>query len=84
MSIQDPKQLNETGDSFGTYLRQQGIETLFNANSLDPTRREKLQLFCSETTLLSSNLATGELDNDFFRNIRQDMLIVEYSIQKYH
>ena len=25
VTIQDPKQLNERGDSFGTYLRQQGI-----------------------------------------------------------
>ena len=65
VSISDPRQLNETGDSFGTYLRQQGIETLFNARGLDPVRREKLQLFCSETTLPGSNLATGELLNDF-------------------
>ena len=65
VSISDPRQLNETGDSFGTYLRQQGIETLFNARGLDPIRREKLQLFCSETTLPGSNLATGELLNDF-------------------
>ena len=57
VSIQDPKQLNERGDSFADYLRQQGIEVLFNARGLDPTRREKLQLFCSETTLPGSALS---------------------------
>ena len=65
VSIQDPKQLNERGDSFADYLRQQGIEVLFNARGLDPTRREKLQLFCSETTLPGSALLTSNLDNDF-------------------
>ena len=65
VSIQDPKQLNERGDSFADYLRQQGIGTLFNSKYLDPTRREKLQLFCSETTLPGSALLTANLDNDF-------------------
>ena len=65
VSIQDPKQLNERGDSFADYLRQQGIGTLFNSKYLDPTRREKLQLFCSETTLPGSALLTSNLDNDF-------------------
>ena len=65
VSIQDPRQLNERGDTFATYLRQQGLEVLFNARGLDPTRREKLQLFCSETTLPGSSLATANLDNDF-------------------
>ena len=54
VSIQDPKQLNENGDSFGTYLRQQGLGNLLNSRYLDRTRREKLQLFCSETTLPGS------------------------------
>ena len=49
VSISDPRQLNERGDTFSTYLNQQGLSTLFNARGLDPTRREKLQLFCSET-----------------------------------
>ena len=65
VSISDPRQLNERGDTFATYLRQQGLEVLFNARGLDPTRREKLQLFCSETTLPGSSLATANLDNDF-------------------
>ena len=65
VSIQDPKQLNERGDSFADYLRQQGIGTSFNSKYLDPTRREKLQLFCSETTLPGSALLTSNLDNDF-------------------
>ena len=65
VSIIDPKQLNERGDTFATYLRQQGLDVLFNARGLDPTRREKLQLFCSETTLPGSQLATAELSNDF-------------------
>ena len=65
VSISDPRQLNERGDTFATYLRQQGPEVLFNARGLDPTRREKLQLFCSETTLPGSSLATANLDNDF-------------------
>ena len=65
VSISDPRQLNERGDSFSTYLNQQGLSTLFNARGLDPTRREKLQLFCSETTLPGSSLATANLDNDF-------------------
>ena len=45
VSIQDPKQLNENGESFGNYLRQQGLGNLFNFKYLDKTRREKLQLF---------------------------------------
>ena len=65
VSISDPRQLNERGDTFATYLRQQGLEVLFNSRGLDPTRREKLQLFCSETTLPGSSLATSNLDNDF-------------------
>ena len=65
VSISDPRQLNERGDTFATYLRQQGLEVLFNTRGLDPTRREKLQLFCSETTLPGSSLATANLDNDF-------------------
>jgi len=65
VSISDPRQLNERGDTFSTYLNQQGLSTLFNARGLDPTRREKLQLFCSETTLPGSSLATANLDNDF-------------------
>ena len=65
VGIIDPKQLNERGDTFATYLRQQGLDVLFNARGLDPTRREKLQLFCSETTLPGSNLALSELPNDF-------------------
>ena len=65
VSISDPRQLNERGDTFATYLRQQGLEVLFNSRGLDPTRREKLQLFCSETTLPGSSLATANLDNDF-------------------
>jgi len=65
VSISDPKQLNEGGESFGTYLSKQGLGTLSNARGLDPTRREKLQLFCSETTLPGSTLLTSNLDNDF-------------------
>ena len=65
VSISDPRQLNERGDTFATYLRQQGLEVLFNARGLDPTRREKLQLFCSEATLPGSSMATANLDNDF-------------------
>ena len=65
VSISDPRQLNERGDTFATYLRQQGLEVLFNSRGLDPTRREKLQLFCSETTLPASTLLTSNLDNDF-------------------
>ena len=65
VSISDPRQLNERGDTFATYLRQQGLEVLFNSRGLDPTRREKLQLSCSETTLPGSSLATSNLDNDF-------------------
>ena len=65
VSIQDPRQLNERGDTFATYLRQQGLEVLFNSRGLDPTRRDKLQLFCSETTLPGSTLLTSNLDNDF-------------------
>ena len=65
VGIIDPKQLNEQGDTFATYLRQQGLDVLFNARGLDPTRREKLQLFCSETTLPGSSLLTAELSNDF-------------------
>ena len=64
VSIQDPKQLNENGDSFADYLRQQGLGILFSPG-LDGTRREKLQLFCSETTLPGSQMATANLDNDF-------------------
>ena len=65
VSIQDPKQLNENGESFGNYLRQQGLGNLLNFKYLDKTRREKLQLFCSEATLPGSSLATSNLDNDF-------------------
>ena len=65
VSIQDPRQLDERGDTFSTYLNQQGLSTLFNARGLDPTRREKLQLFCSETTLPGSAMLTSELSNDF-------------------
>ena len=54
VSIQDPKQLNEQGASFGTYLRKQGLGNLLNSKYLDRTRREKLQLFCSEATLPGS------------------------------
>ena len=50
---------------FEDYLRQQGLGVLFNARGLDPTRREKLQLFCSEATLPGSSMATANLDNDF-------------------
>ena len=50
VSISDPRQLNERGDTFATYLRQQGLEVLFNARGLDPTRREKLQLCLLYTT----------------------------------
>ena len=64
VSIQDPKQLNENGDSFADYLRQQGLGILFSPG-LDGARREKLQLFCSETTLPGSQMATANLDNDF-------------------
>ena len=64
VSISDPKQLNEGGESFGTYLLKQGVLTS-NARGLDPARREKLQLFCSETTLPGSTLLTSNLDNDF-------------------
>ena len=65
VSISDPKQLNEGGETFGTYLRKQGLGNLSNARGLDPTRRDKLQLFCSETTLPGSALLTSNLDNDF-------------------
>ena len=65
VGIIDPRQLNEKGDTFATYLRQQGLDVLFNARGLDPTRREKLQLFCSETTLPGSALLTAQLPNDF-------------------
>ena len=64
VSIQDPKQLNENGDSFADYLRKQGLGTLFSPG-LDGVRREKLQLFCSEATLPGSSMATANLDNDF-------------------
>ena len=64
VSIQDPKQLNEQGDSFADYLRKQGLGILFSPG-LDGARREKLQLFCSETTLPGSALLTANLDNDF-------------------
>ena len=64
VSIQDPKQLNEGGESFGDYLLKQGIFTS-NSTGLDAARREKLQLFCSETTLPGSALLTANLDNDF-------------------
>ena len=64
VSIQDPKQLNEQGDSFADYLNKQGLSTLFSPG-LDGTRREKLQLFCSEATLPGSSMATANLDNDF-------------------
>ena len=64
VSISDPKQLNEGGESFGNYLLKQGVLTS-NARGLDPARREKLQLFCSETTLPGSALLTSSLDNDF-------------------
>ena len=43
VSIQDPKQLNENGDSFSDYLRQQGLGVLFSPG-LDGTRREKLTI----------------------------------------
>ena len=64
VTINDPKQLNEGGESFGDYLLKQGIFTS-NAKGLDTARREKLQLFCSETTLPGSALLTSNLDNDF-------------------
>ena len=64
VTIKDPKQLNENGDSFSDYLRQQGLSILFYPG-LDVPRKEKLQLFCSEATLPGSSLATANLDNDF-------------------
>ena len=64
VTIKDPKQLNENGDSFSDYLRQQGLSILFYPG-LDVPRKEKLQLFCSEATLPGSSMATANLDNDF-------------------
>ena len=65
VTIQDPKQLNERGDSFATYLRQTRSWKFIFARGLDVTRRKKLQLFCSEATLPGSSMATANLDNDF-------------------
>ena len=76
VTIKDPKQLNENGDSFADYLRKQGLGVLFSPG-LDGVRREKLQLFCSETTLPGSSMATANLDNDF-TGVSESMLIVEY------
>ncbi len=59
VTIKDPKQLNENGDSFSDYLRQQGLSILFYPG-LDVPRKEKLQLFCSEeitTVLFRGNTA---------------------------
>ena len=64
VSIQDPKQLNENGDTFADYLSKQGLSILFSPG-LDTIRREKLQLFCSEASLPGSSMATANLDNDF-------------------
>ena len=64
VTIKDPKQLNENGDSFSDYLRKQGLSVLFSPG-LDVSRKEKLQLFCSEATLPGSSMATANLDNDF-------------------
>ena len=65
VTVKDPKQLNENGDTFGNYLRQQGLGNFLNFQYLDKTRKEKLQLFCSEATLPGSSMATANLDNDF-------------------
>mgnify|MGYP003122435302 FL=1 len=64
VTIKDPKQLNEQGDSFADYLSKQGLSVLF-APGLDVERKNKLQLFCSEATLPGSSMATANLDNDF-------------------
>ena len=64
VTIKDPKQLNENGDSFADYLSKQGLSILFSPG-LDVERKNKLQLFCSEATLPGSSMATANLDNDF-------------------
>ena len=64
VTIKDPKQLNEKGDSFSDYLAKQGLSVLFSPG-LDVSRKNKLQLFCSEATLPGSSMATANLDNDF-------------------
>ena len=64
VTIKDPKQLNEQGDSFADYLSKQGLSVLFSPG-LDVERKNKLQLFCSEATLPGSSMATANLDNDF-------------------
>ena len=64
VTITDPKQLNEQGDSFADYLSKQGLSVLFSPG-LDVERKNKLQLFCSEATLPGSSMATANLDNDF-------------------
>ena len=64
VTIKDPKQLNEQGDSFADYLSKQGLSILFSPGR-DVERKNKLQLFCSEATLPGSSMATANLDNDF-------------------
>ena len=64
VTIKDPKQLNEQGDSFADYLSKQGLSILFSP-VLDVERKNKLQLFCSEASLPGSSMATANLDNDF-------------------
>jgi len=64
VTIKDPKQLNEQGDSFADYLSKQGLSILFSPG-LDVERKNKLQLLCSEATLPGSSMATANLDNDF-------------------
>ena len=64
VTIKDPKQLNEHGDSFADYLSKQGLSILFSPG-LDVERKNKLQLFCSEASLPGSSMATANLDNDF-------------------
>ena len=76
VSIQDPKQLNENGESFGDYLRKQGLSVLFSPG-LDVERKNKLQLLCSEATLPGSSMATANLDNDL-QEFPRSMLIVEF------
>ena len=41
VTIEDPRQLNERGDSFGTYLRQQGLGNLLNARGLRSNKKRE-------------------------------------------
>ena len=54
VSIQDPRQLDERGDTFSTYLNQQGLSTLFNARGLDPTHSLQDETYGSATEYVSS------------------------------